>query len=142
MKTFNQKPSDIQRVWYLVDATDKNLGRLATKIARCLNGKNKPEYSYNLDTGDYVIVINAKKISVTGNKLKDKKYYHHTGYQGGIKEISLEHQLIKAPTRVIEAAVKGMLPKGPLGKKMLSKLKIYAGDSHPHQAQKLIPLAI
>ena len=142
MGTFSQKASSIKRKWYLVDAQDKTLGRLATIIAKCLNGKNNPEYTPNLDTGDYVVVINAEKIRTTGNKLKDKKYYHHTGYQGGIKEFSLEKLLIKAPRRVLEAAVKGMLPKGPLGREMLRKLKIYTGTEHPHQAQKLTPLTV
>ncbi|CAL7963214.1 50S ribosomal subunit protein L13 [Gammaproteobacteria bacterium] len=142
MGTFSQKASSIKRKWYLVDAQDKTLGRLATIIAKCLNGKNNPEYTPNLDTGDYVVVINAEKIRTTGNKLKDKKYYHHTGYQGGIKEFSLEKLLIKAPRRVLEAAVKGMLPKGPLGREMLKKLKIYIGTEHPHQAQKLTPLTV
>lgn len=142
MGTFSQKASSIKRKWYLVDAQDKTLGRLATIIAKCLNGKNNPEYTPNLDTGDYVVVINAEKIRTTGNKLKDKKYYHHTGYQGGIKEFSLEKLLIKAPRRVLEAAVKGMLPKGPLGREMLKKLKIYTGTEHPHQAQKLTLLTV
>ncbi|MEI8054506.1 MAG: 50S ribosomal protein L13 [bacterium] len=142
MGTFSQKASSIKRKWYLVDAQNKTLGRLATIIAKCLNGKNNPEYTPNLDTGDYVVVINAEKIRTTGNKLKDKKYYHHTGYQGGIKEFSLEKLLIKAPRRVLEAAVKGMLPKGPLGREMLRKLKIYTGNEHPHQAQKLTPLTV
>lgn len=142
MRTFSQKASSIKRKWYLVDAQDKTLGRLATVITKCLNGKNNPEYTPNLDTGDYVVVINAEKIRTTGNKLKDKKYYHHTGYQGGIKEFSLEKLLIKAPRRVLEKAVGGMLPKGPLGRKMLSKLKIYTGVQHRHQAQQLTVLAI
>jgi large subunit ribosomal protein L13 len=142
MGTFSQKASSIKRKWYLVDAQDKTLGRLATIIAKCLNGKNNPEYTPNLDTGDYVVVINAEKIRTTGNKLKDKKYYHHTGYQGGIKEFSLEKLLIKAPRRVLEAAVKGMLPKGPLGREMLKKLKIYTAAKHPHQAQKLTLLTV
>jgi len=142
MATFSQKASAIKREWYLVDANSKTLGRLSTAIARCLNGKNKPEYSPNLDTGDYVVVVNAEKIRVTGNKLKDKLYQHHTGFQGGLKEIPLEKLLIKAPDRVIKSAVKGMLPKGPLGRSMLSKLKIFAGDKHAHSAQKLKQLAI
>ena len=141
MKTFNQS-IDHKKEWYLVDAENKTLGRLATTIAKYLCGKNKPEYTPSIDTGDVVVVINAEKISVTGNKLKDKKYYHHTGYQGGIKEISLEKQLKKAPEQVLKHAVSGMLPKGTLGKKMLSKLKIYAGASHLHQAQKLKTLSV
>lgn len=135
MGTFSQKPSNIKREWYLVDADGKTLGRLATKIATILCGKHRPQYTANIDTGDCIIVINADKIRVTGNKLKDKKYYHHTGYQGGIKEISLEKLLASKPERVLKAAVKGMLPKGPLGRAMLTKLKIYAGATHPHTAQ-------
>lgn len=141
MKTFNQS-IDHKKAWHLIDAENKTLGRLATTVAKYLSGKNKPEYTPSVDTGDYVVIINAEKIHVTGNKLKDKKYYHHTGYQGGIKEISLEKQLIKAPELVIKNAVKGMLPKGPLGKKMLEKLKIYAGTVHPHHAQKINILTI
>ena len=141
MKTFNQSV-DHKKEWYLLDAENKTLGRLATTIAKYLCGKNKPEYTPNIDTGDYIVVINAEKIRVTGNKLKDKVYYHHTGYQGGIKEISLEKQLAKAPELVLKSAVKGMLPKGTLGHKMLNKLKIYAGNKHLHQAQKLKTLSI
>lgn len=141
MKTFNQS-IEHKKAWHLVDAENKRLGRLATAVAKCLSGKNKPEYTPFIDTGDYVVVINAKKIQVTGNKLKDKKYYHHTGYQGGIKEITLEKQLLKAPEEVIKSAVKGMLPKGTLGSKMLNKLKVYADDKHLHQAQKLTLLTI
>ncbi|MDR1057312.1 MAG: 50S ribosomal protein L13 [Coxiellaceae bacterium] len=136
MKTFNQSINH-KKAWYLLNAENKTLGRLATAIAKHLTGKNKPEYTPSIDTGDYVVVINAEKIHVTGNKLKDKKYYHHTGYQGGIKEISLEKQLLQSPELVIKHAVSGMLPKGPLGRKMLTKLKIYAGIEHPHQAQCL-----
>jgi large subunit ribosomal protein L13 len=142
MRTFSQKASDVDRKWYLFDAENKTLGRLATTIVKHLNGKNKPEYTPNIDTGDYVVVINAEKIHTTGNKLEDKNYYHHSGYQGGIKEISLEKLLVKAPDRVLKAAVKGMLPKGPLGRKMFSKFKVYAGPEHPHQAQQLITLTI
>lgn len=140
MGTFSQKECNIKRVWHLVDANNKTLGRLATNIAKHLCGKHKPEYTPNLDTGDYIVVINADKIRVTGKKLKDKKYYHHTGYQGGIKEISLEKLLTTKPDRVLKAAVKGMLPKGPLGRRMFSKLKVYAGATHPHAAQQLISL--
>jgi len=141
MKTFNQTIYHTKK-WYLVDAESRTLGRLATAVAVRLTGKNKPEYTRFIDTGDYIVIINAEKIHVTGNKLKDKKYYHHTGYQGGIKEITLEKQLVKAPELVLKHAIKGMLPKGPLGRKMLSKLKIYAGPEHIHEAQKLIPLTI
>jgi large subunit ribosomal protein L13 len=141
MKTFNQN-IDHQKEWYLVDAENKTLGRLATTIAKYLSGKSKPEYTPTIDTGDYIVVVNAEKIRVTGNKLQDKKYYHHTGYQGGIKEISLEKQLIKAPELVLKHAVSGMLPKGTLGRNMLTKLKIYAGGNHKHQAQKLKTLSV
>lgn len=141
MKTFIQS-TDHKKEWYLVDAEGKTLGRLATTVAKYLCGKSKPEYTPFIDTGDYVVVINAEKVRVTGDKLKDKKYYHHTGYQGGIKEISLEKQLVKAPELVLKGAVSGMLPKGTLGRKMLSKLKVYAGAKHLHQAQKLNTLSI
>lgn len=141
MKTFNQK-IDHKKEWYLVDAENKTLGRLATTIAVHLSGKHKPEYTPFIDTGDYVVIVNADKVHVTGNKLRDKKYYHHTGYQGGIREISLAKQLLKAPERVLKSAVAGMLPKGPLGRKMLSKLKVYAGKEHLHQAQKLTVLSV
>jgi large subunit ribosomal protein L13 len=129
--------NNIDKSWYLVDAEGKTLGRLATKIAKHLSGKHKPEYIPYLDTGDYIVVINADKIHVTGKKLTDKKYYHHTGFQGGIKEISLVKLLATKPENVLKHAVKGMLPSGPLGTKMLSKLKIYAGAKHPHAAQQL-----
>ena len=136
MKTFNQK-AGAPKEWFLVDAEGKTLGRLATSIAKCLCGKHKPEYTPWLDTGDYVVVINAKKVHTTGKKLKDKHYYRYSGYQSGLKDITLEKLLIKDAALVIKEAVKGMLPKGPLGRAMLKKLKIYAGDCHLHQAQKL-----
>jgi large subunit ribosomal protein L13 len=142
MRTFSQKAGDIKREWYLVDAKGQTLGRLATFITKYLNGKNKPEYTPSIDTGDYIVVINAEKIHTTGNKLEDKIYYHHTGFQGGIREISLGKLLVKAPEQVLEKAVKGMLPKGPLGRQMVSKLKVYAGDKHPHEAQQLKTLSI
>lgn len=126
--------------WYLIDASEKTLGRLATCIAHRLRGKHKPEFTPNLDTGDFVVVINAEKIRVTGNKFKDKMYYHHTGYMGGIKEISFDKLQAKAPERILEMAVKNMLPKGPLGRKIFSKLKVYAGSSHPHTAQNPVLL--
>lgn len=126
----------VQQDWYIVDATGKTLGRLATEIARRLRGKHKACYTPHTDTGDYIVVINAAKIAVTGNKAKDKKYHHVTGYIGGIKEISFEKLLVKAPERIIEIAVKGMLPKGPLGRNMYRKLKVYAGTEHPHAAQQ------
>ena len=140
MKTFTAKPASVKRDWLLVDATDKVLGRLASEVASRLRGKHKPVYTPHVDTGDYIIVVNAEKIRATGAKLTDKMYYHHTGYPGGIKEISLEKLLQKAPERVIETAVKGMLPKGPLGRAMLRKLKVYAGPNHSHAAQQPQPL--
>jgi len=136
MKTFSAKPAEVRRDWYVVDAEGKTLGRLASEVARRLRGKHKPEYTPHVDTGDYIVVINAEKIRVTGNKLKDKVYYHHTGYIGNMKSITLEKQLQKAPTRVIETAVKGMLPKNPLGRAMFRKLKVYAGAEHKHAAQQ------
>lgn len=136
MKTFSAKPAEVKRDWYLVDATDKTLGRLATEIARRLRGKHKPEYTPHVDTGDYIVVVNAEKIRTTGNKMADKIYYHHTGYVGNMKSISLEKLLQKAPERVIETAVKGMLPKNPLGRAMFSKLKVFAGPEHKHSAQQ------
>ncbi len=135
-KTFVTKADDIEREWWVVDAKGKTLGRLATQIATILRGKNKPIYAPNIDVGDYVIVINAEHIAVTGNRLDDKKYYRHSGYHGGIKEITLRDQLERHPERVIQAAVKGMLPKNALGRAMFSKLKVYAGETHPHAAQQ------
>lgn len=136
MKTFTAKPQSVQRDWYIVDAADKTLGRLATEIARRLRGKHKPEYTPHVDTGDYIVVINAEKVKVTGNKTSDKMYYRHTGYPGGLRSMSFEQLIDHAPERVIETAVKGMLPKGPLGRAMHSKLKVYAGNEHPHTAQQ------
>jgi large subunit ribosomal protein L13 len=136
MKTFSAKNETVERDWYVVDATNKTLGRLASDIAHRLRGKHKPEYTPHVDTGDYIIVINAKDVRVTGNKMKDKFYHHHTLYPGGLKSISLEKQLEKAPERVLESAVKGMLPKNPLGRAMFRKLKIYSGAEHPHTAQQ------
>ena len=136
MKTFVATPSTIKRDWLLIDATDLTLGRLATEIATRLRGKHKPVYTPFMDTGDYVIVINASKVKVTGNKASDKKYYHHTGYPGGIKEESFEKLLARKPEDVIEKAVRGMLPKGPLGRAMFRKLKVYAGETHNHAAQQ------
>jgi len=142
MKTYVTKPAEVERKWYVVDAQGQTLGRLATKIATVLRGKHKPIYSPSVDCGDYVIVINAEKIHVTGNRLDQKKYYRHSGYPGGISEIGLRDQLKKYPTRVIESAVKGMLPKNPLGRKMFKKLKVYAGPEHNHQAQMPEPLEL
>jgi len=136
VKTYTVGAKDIEREWCLVNAEGKTLGRLASEIANVLRGKHKPIYTPHLDCGDYVIVINADKVRVTGRKLDQKVYYHHSGYPGGIKSISLRDQLQKHPERVLEAAVRGMLPKNALGRKMLKKLKVYAGDSHPHQAQQ------
>jgi len=136
VKTYTARTEDIEREWFLVDAEGETLGRLASEIAKVLRGKHKPLYTPHLDCGDYVIVVNADKVQVTGRKLDQKMYYRHSGYPGGIKSISLRNQLQKHPERVLQAAVRGMLPKNRLGRKMLKKLKVYAGDSHPHQAQQ------
>jgi large subunit ribosomal protein L13 len=136
IKTFTAKPKTMQCEWYIVDATSKRLGRLASGIAHRLRGKHKAEYTPHIDTGDYIIVLNAEKVAVTGRKRSDKIYYHHTGYIGGIKSSTFKEMIRRHPERVIEMAVKGMLPKGPLGRAMYCKLKIYAGDQHPHAAQK------
>ncbi|MCZ6709132.1 MAG: 50S ribosomal protein L13 [Gammaproteobacteria bacterium] len=136
MKTVSMRAQDVRRSWLVVDAEDKVLGRLATEVARRLRGKHKPEYTPHVDTGDYVIVVNAEKIKVTGKKTSDKIYYRHTGYPGGIKAISFEHLRDKHPERIIEKAVKGMLPRNPLGRAMFRKLKVYAGSEHPHSAQQ------
>ncbi len=136
MKTYSAKAETVQRDWYVVDAADKVLGRLASDIATRLRGKHKPEYTPHVDTGDYIVVVNCEKVRVTGNKASGKIYYHHTGYPGGIKDISFEKLIDKAPERVLQKAVKGMLPKGPLGREMFKKLKVYAGTEHPHAAQQ------
>ena len=136
MKTYTAKPDDIKRDWYVVNAAGKTLGRLATEIARRLRGKHKPEYTPHMDTGDYIVVINAKDVRVSGNKRKDKMYHHPTGYPGGIQSINFEKLMEKNPERVIEKAVKGMLPKGPLGREMYRKLKVYADEQHQHTAQQ------
>ncbi|HEY4695289.1 MAG TPA: 50S ribosomal protein L13 [Candidatus Hydromicrobium sp.] len=136
LKTFNLKKEEIKRKWFLVDAKDKNLGRLCTEIAKILRGKNKPTFTPHLDCGDFVIVINADKIKVTGNKLKNKNYYRHSGYVGNLKVTSLEKMMEKSPEFVIRNAVKGMLPHNILGKKILKKLKIYKGENNPHDAQE------
>lgn len=136
MTTVSAKPAEVRREWYLVDATGKTLGRLASEIARRLRGKHKTEYTQHVDTGDYIIVVNAEKVRVTGSKLSDKMYYHHTGYVGNLKSISLEKLLIKAPQQVIEHAVRGMLPKNTLGSAMFDKLRVYAGPQHSHQSQQ------
>ena len=142
MKTFVAKPAEVRRDWYVVDANGKTLGRLSTAIAHRLRGKHKPEYTPHVDTGDYVVVVNAEKIRVTGNKLKDKIYYRHTGYIGNLKSISLEKLLDEAPERALEHAVKGMLPRGPLGRKMFSKLRVFKGPEHDHTAQQPISLEV
>ncbi len=140
--TVSAKPAEVSHEWYLVDAEGKTLGRLASEIARRLKGKHKPIYTPHVDTGDYIVVVNAEKISVTGNKLKNKMYHHHTGYIGNLKSISLEKQLQKAPERVLGAAVRGMLPRSPLGRVMMKKLRIFAGAEHAHEAQQPQPLNI
>lgn len=136
MKTFNAKPETVRRDWFVVDATDKVLGRLAAEVASRLRGKHKPEFTPHVDTGDYIVVINADKVRVTGNKAKDKVYYRHTMYTGGLKETTFEKLIEKKPTDAVEHAVKGMLPRGPLGRAVFRKLKVYAGDSHPHASQQ------
>jgi large subunit ribosomal protein L13 len=136
MKTFVAKPESVERDWYVVDAANKTLGRLATEIATRLRGKHKPEYTPHVDTGDYIVVVNAELITVTGNKAKGKIYYNHSGYVGGLKETTFEKLLAKNPEQVIERAVKGMLPKGPLGRQMFRKMKVFIGPEHTHQAQQ------
>ncbi|MCA9933979.1 MAG: 50S ribosomal protein L13 [Ardenticatenaceae bacterium] len=136
MKTFVTKPAEVERRWYVVDAEGKTLGRLASQIAAILRGKHKPIYSPSVDCGDFVVVINAEKIAVTGQRMEQKRYYRHSGYPGGLREMTLRQQLEKHPTRPIEIAVRGMLPKNRLGRKMIKKLKVYAGSEHPHQAQQ------
>lgn len=142
MTTVSAKPSDVRREWYLVDAKDKTLGRMASEIARRLKGKHKPEFTPHVDTGDYIVVVNAEKVRVTGNKMQDKMYHHHTGYIGNLKSINLEKLLDEAPERVLESAVRGMLPRNALGRAMMKKLRIYAGPEHTHQAQQPKPLDI
>ena len=136
MRTFSAKLETVERDWYLVDATNKPLGRLASEVAKRLRGKHKPVYTPHVDTGDYIVIVNARKIGITGNKLTDKQYFRHSGYPGGIKSISLQKLLEKAPEQVIEKAVKGMLPKGPLGRAMFRKLRVYADAEHNHAAQQ------
>jgi large subunit ribosomal protein L13 len=142
VKTYTVRKGDIKREWYVVDAQGKTLGRLASEIAKILRGKHKPIYVPHLDCGDYVIVVNAEKVRVTGKKLDQKFYYRHSGYPGGLTSINLRNQIQKHPTRVMKAAVRGMLPKNRLGRAMIKKLKVYAGDSHPHQAQQPKALAL
>lgn len=136
MKTFSAKPETVKRDWYVVDAEGLTLGRLATEVASRLRGKHKPEYTPHVDTGDYIVIVNAEKVHVTGAKAQDKIYYSHSGFPGGIKSISFEKLIQRAPERVIETAVKGMLPKNPLGRAMYRKLKVYKGNAHPHTAQQ------
>ena len=142
MKTVSAKKESVTREWYVVDATGKTLGRLSTEIANRLRGKHKPEFTPHVDTGDYIVVVNAEKVKVTGNKTTDKVYHHHTGYPGGIKSITFDQLIDKAPERIIEKAVKGMMPKNKLSRSMMTKLKIYAGSEHPHSAQQPTPLEI
>ena len=140
MKTYNAKPGEVARDWYVVDATGLTLGRLATQIADTLRGKRKPQFTPHVDTGDFVIVVNAEKIQVTGNKLDQKRYYRHSGYPGGLRSRMLREQLERRPTEVLRVAVKGMLPKNRLARQQITKLKIYAGPEHPHEAQNPKPL--
>jgi large subunit ribosomal protein L13 len=142
MTTVSTKPAEVRRTWYLVDASGKTLGRLSTEIARRLRGKHKPEYTPHVDTGDYIVVVNAEKIHVTGNKLADKMYYRHTGFIGNMKSTNLAKLLQKAPEQAIEIAVKGMMPKNSLGRAMFKKLRVFAGPEHTHQAQQPEPLDI
>ncbi len=142
MKTFTAKPAEVTRDWYIVDAEGKTLGRLATEIARRLRGKHKAEYTPHVDTGDYIVVVNAEKVHVSGNKAQDKQYYRHTGYPGGLRSMSFDKLIDHAPERVLELAVKGMLPKGPLGRAMHKKMKVYAGTQHPHAAQQPLELKL
>lgn len=136
MNSFMANPAKVERKWYVVDATGYTLGRLASEVAKVLRGKNKPVFTPHIDTGDYVVIVNAEKIKVTGKKLDQKIYYHHSEYVGGMKETTLREMLAKKPEKVVELAVKGMLPKGPLGREMFTKLHVYAGPEHPHAAQK------
>ena len=142
MRTFSPKPGDVQRQWHVIDATDVVLGRLATQIATLLRGKHKPVYAPHVDTGDFVIVINAEKVALTGTKRENKVEYRHSGYPGGLRSTSYDELLAKNPRRVVEKAVKGMLPHTTLGRHMLTKLKVYAGPEHPHQAQQPVPYEI
>src|SRR5210317_1372579 len=142
MKTFSAKADEVNRDWFVVDAADKTLGRLASEIAHRLRGKHKAEYTPHVDTGDYIVVVNAEKVAVTGNKATDKKYYRHTGYPGGLKTRSFNEMIEKAPEDVIKLAVKGILPRTPLGRTMMKKLKIYTGNEHPHGAQNPAQLNI
>ncbi|MDA0632474.1 50S ribosomal protein L13 [Nonomuraea sp. MCN248] len=142
MRTYSPKPADVQRQWYVIDATDVVLGRLASHVATLLRGKHKPIFANHVDTGDFVIVINADKIALSGNKLEQKKAYRHSGYPGGLRSVTYGELMEKRPDKAVEKAVKGMLPKNSLGRKMIKKLKVYAGPEHPHQAQQPVPFEI
>lgn len=142
MRTYSPKPADVQRQWYVIDATDVVLGRLASHVATLLRGKHKPIFAPHVDTGDFVIVINAGKVALSGNKLEQKKAYRHSGYPGGLRSVSYGELMEKRPEKAVEKAVKGMLPKNSLGRKMAKKLKVYAGSEHPHQAQQPVPFEI
>ncbi|MFF4773155.1 50S ribosomal protein L13 [Microtetraspora fusca] len=142
MRTFSPKPNDVERQWYVIDATDVVLGRLASHVATLLRGKHKPIFAPHVDTGDFVIIINADKVALTGNKLEQKKAYRHSGYPGGLRSVTYGELMEKRPDRAVEKAVKGMLPKNALGRKMAKKLKVYAGSEHPHQAQQPVPFQI
>lgn len=142
MRTYTPKPADVQRQWHVIDATDVVLGRLASQAAQLLRGKHKPIYAPHLDTGDFVIIINADKVALTGNKLQNKRAYRHSGYPGGLRSMSYADLLAKHPQKAVEKAIKGMLPKNTLGRQMLSKVKVYAGPNHPHAAQKPVPFEI
>jgi large subunit ribosomal protein L13 len=142
VRTYSPKPADVQRQWYVIDATDVVLGRLASHVATLLRGKHKPIFANHVDTGDFVIVINADKIALTGNKLEQKRAYRHSGYPGGLRSVSYGELMEKRPDKAVEKAVKGMLPKNSLGRKMIKKLKVYAGSDHPHQAQQPVPFQI
>ncbi|RKS76132.1 LSU ribosomal protein L13P [Actinomadura pelletieri DSM 43383] len=142
MRTYTPKPADIQRQWYVIDATDVVLGRLASQVAQLLRGKHKPIYAPHLDTGDFVVIVNAEKVALSGNKLEQKRAYRHSGYPGGLRSVTYADLLAKHPERAVEKAIKGMLPKNSLGRKMFGKVKVYAGPDHPHQAQKPEPFEI
>ncbi|GAT66431.1 50S ribosomal protein L13 [Planomonospora sp. ID91781] len=142
MRTYTPKPAEVERQWYVIDATDIVLGRLASHVATLLRGKHKPIFANHVDTGDFVIVINADKIALTGNKLEQKKAYRHSGYPGGLRSVTYAELMDKRPDRAVEKAVKGMLPKNALGRKMIKKLKVYAGSEHPHQAQQPVPFEL
>lgn len=142
MRTYSPKPGDVQRQWHVIDASDVVLGRLASHAATLLRGKHKPTYAPHVDTGDFVIIINADKVALTGNKLSQKRAYRHSGYPGGLKSLTYEQLMARNPQRAVEKAIKGMLPHNSLGRQMLSKLKVYAGPEHPHQAQKPVPFEI